>query len=406
MMISVYSTHQARKAGQAPDPLRTSERVPPSSEKQEYNNMIDLEFTKIKDKPTLRSYPGAWRYDAHPELEALDAGKTIPIAHIAGPAVIQKIHISHTFLPGEASLSNEEKNRLIMRGIVLKIHFDDQPQPAVCTPLGDFFCSGAGAGKKEDYFSSFHIDNQPMAFTCRFPMPFKQSARITLTNETGQDLRISCLTEATPLEAWDEELGYFHATWKRFAFQLHNNSDLPFFHIDGCGHYIGCAWSICTDEPLFNNFRYVMEGSHEIRVDGESAPAVEYLGTEEIFGVAWGYQKEFQALFNGINHLHNETPSMLSAYTFRHHNPIRFRRSFDLRTNWRPDWNNRDEFQKDLKTVHDNGRGWVDYATTYYWYQQSVGHDHEPLPPLQERIKPILHENPQTKIDLSYNKLH
>lgn len=37
--------------------------------------------------------------------------------------------------------------------------------------------------------------------------------------------------------------------------------------------------------------------------------------------------------------------------------------------------------------------GWVDYATTYYWYQRESGYDHAPMPPVAERCKPVLHPN-------------
>jgi hypothetical protein len=35
----------------------------------------------------------------------------------------------------------------------------------------------------------------------------------------------------------------------------------------------------------------------------------------------------------------------------------------------------------------------VDYATTFYWYQEHVGYDHAPLLPLEDRDKRLLHPN-------------
>jgi hypothetical protein len=46
-----------------------------------------------------------------------------------------------------------------------------------------------------------------------------------------------------------------------------------------------------------------------------------------------------------------------------------------------------------MDAIHADGGGWVDYATTYYWYQETVGFEHAPLLPLAERVKTLLHPN-------------
>ncbi len=85
---------------------------------------------------------------------------------------------------------------------------------------------------------------------------------------------------------------------------------------------------------------------------------------------------------------------MLSIYRFRQRNPIRFSKSLDLRIDWSHEFKQNEAFQKELARLNAEDRCWIDYATTYYWYQETVWYDHEPLMPLDERVKAILHPNP------------
>ena len=73
---------------------------------------------------------------------------------------------------------------------------------------------------------------------------------------------------------------------------------------------------------------------------------------------------------------------------------IRFLKSLDLRIDWSHEFKRNEDFQKKLAELHAADRLWIDYATTYYWYQETVGYEHDPLVPLDERVKPILHPNP------------
>ena len=70
-----------------------------------------------------------------------------------------------------------------------------------------------------------------------------------------------------------------------------------------------------------------------------------------------------------------EDRSRLSIYRFHDHMPIRF----DREISWTIEWRNED-------VGFGQWKGWVDYATVFYWYQdQPGGYWHVPLPPLAER---------------------
>ncbi len=374
--------------------------------------------------------------------ETLDAGQSVAIAEIEGPAVITHIHMTKHFyfmfggpkhtsthergIQGEDKRSlavegdvfasrallikempEEERRALAARGIILEVYYNGNPTPAIRVPVGDFFADGCG-GRAKDYSTPF-VEIAPESYNCFIPMPFEKSARIVLKNETPYHFVTYLSVEFEKLSEWKGDLGYLHATWKRFAFQLDGETIEPFFRVNGQGQLLGSSWSICTDEPNFSGFAWVMEGDNEIRIDGEEKPSILYTGTECAFSFCFGFLREFIGLYDGMNFVRNKTPSMVSTYRFRSNDVIRFNKSLDWRINWAVEaaqyvnlFDSHDEAfehimeagMKQLEDLRKQGRGWVDYAITTYWYQDKVGYDHDEMLPLEERVKPILHPNP------------
>lgn len=357
------------------------------------------DIARIKAGHSFGATNGGWAYDAYPDLETLDAGKAITIADITGPAVITHIHTTQHIIPksggpfhlADDTLDENARKALAARGIILEIYYNGDPVPAVRVPLGDFFADGCGG--RAQHFSTPFVEKAPESYNCFIPMPFEDSTRVILRNETPVNLGNYSFVEFERLPAWETTLGYFHAAWKRFAFQLHGKTDQPFLHIDGTGHLIGRAWSVCTDEPLFDGFTFVMEGNNEVRIDDAETPAVDYLGTEDSFGFSWGFQRPFVGVYNGINYVRNETPCMLIIFRFHAHNAIRFNKNLDWRIDWSHEFPDNHDFHQRLEQVHQRGHGWVDYATTFYWYQSTPGYAHDNLPHLDDRTRDILHPN-------------
>ena len=106
----------------------------------------------------------------------IQAGETRTIGEVAGPGVITHIWIAFP----SAELYHLKK-------YVLRMYWDGDPLPAVESPLGDFF--GLGLGEYFVYESGPLSIGSQKALNCFFPMPFRKSARITLTNEGEQPLR-------------------------------------------------------------------------------------------------------------------------------------------------------------------------------------------------------------------------
>ena len=357
-----------------------------------------LELCKIKNDRRTGFSNGGWAYDAYPELATLDAYTSINIAEIEGPAIITCIHTTQhiVFENTDRTESEAVRKAKAARGILLEIYFDDSKVPSVKAPLADFFADGC-CGQAENFGNAF-VEKAPHSYNCFFLMPFKKSAKVVLINETGNDYNNYSFVEYESLPSWDDSLGYFHANWKRFAFQLSNTTDLPFFHVDGCGHLIGRSWSVCTDEPFFNDFHFVMEANNEFRIDGETRQRLDYLGSEDSFTFSWGFQKQYCGPYAGMNFIKKDFLSnvnMLSIFRFMDSNTIRFNKSLDLRVNWSKEQHffKNDKFMKMITEVNKNNGGWIDYATVNYWYQKEIGFSHDPMMSIEDRCKFILRPN-------------
>lgn len=318
-----------------------------------------------------------WAYDRYKgQIPTLDAHTEITLADIEGPAVIKHIHILR-----------HNPVELMTRGLVLKIYFDHSKEPAVLCPLGDFF--GIGSNGRSRFFSSLLTEYAPQTQNAYFPMPFKEHAKVVLENQTDINTASYSFVEWEKLPKWDEEMGYFHATFKRQCFQLLQDSNVTLFEIEGKGHLVGRQFSFASDEPMIQmGGTYWGEGNNEVDIDGVER-AVEYLGFEDSFNLSWGWGCHFFGLRNATTCWDEvdkpQSIKLLSFFCFHDDKPIRFNKSLC----WRVNWTN-DIFGKEFSDESKKGGFWVDFATVHYWYQDNpAGYQHD-LPPLTIRTADLL----------------
>lgn len=69
------------------------------------------DLARLREPGTFLFSNGGWKYDAYPELESLDAGRTITVADVEGPGAITHIHCTQHFL-GDVQLGEQEKQAL------------------------------------------------------------------------------------------------------------------------------------------------------------------------------------------------------------------------------------------------------------------------------------------------------
>ena len=98
--------------------------------------------------------------------------------------------------------------------MVLKIFRDDESEPSVLTPLGDFF--GALRGKTIDYQSSpMQIEHGCHVYF--LPMPFSKRARFVLANDSDRDYSAEMAygIDYEQDQQYAAEKSRLHCTWRR-----------------------------------------------------------------------------------------------------------------------------------------------------------------------------------------------
>ena len=131
----------------------------------------------------------------------LKSGETTTLMDVEGPGVIQHIWM----VTGESWNGSG-------RGCVLRFYWDGEDTPSVEVPLTDFFAVG------HDLFAPVNslavIVNPTSALNCFWPMPFRRHARVTITNDWEEDVRLfyQITFAENPVP---ENAGYFHAQWRR-----------------------------------------------------------------------------------------------------------------------------------------------------------------------------------------------
>ncbi|MGA8116647.1 MAG: glycoside hydrolase family 172 protein [Actinocatenispora sp.] len=198
----------------------------------------------------------------------LPAGATEDLAAIDGPGIIRHLwlttHTDH------------------WRRLVLRIYWEDSDVPAVETPVGDFFCQGWGEFAQ---VSSVPVAVNPHGgFNCYWDMPFRDRARVTLTN-IGAEPAIVYYQVDYELTEVPADTGYLHAAWRRSNPLPYGEVHTLLSGVTGPGHYVGSylAWGV-------NSSGWWGEGEIKFYLDGDREyPTICGTGTEDYFGGAWNF---------------------------------------------------------------------------------------------------------------------
>lgn len=201
----------------------------------------------------------------------LDHGATATLADIEGPGVIRHIWLT------------TDRHRL--RGMVLRMYWDDEQTPSVEVPLGDFFCNGWGG--ELALVSSEQVVVAPAGgLNSYWPMPFRGRARISLENVSGHGVPVYYQVDYL-LRELPEHAAYLHAAWRRS-----NPLGMPAVHtvldgVRGSGRYVGTYLAIEPGDPGWWG-----EGELKFYLDGDDEfPTICGTGTEDYFGGAWNFDQ-------------------------------------------------------------------------------------------------------------------
>jgi hypothetical protein len=291
----------------------------------------------------------------------LQANSTFVLAEIEGPGAIQ--HIWMTTFPGH------------WRRLILRAYWDGEENPSIECPYGDFFANG--------WCERANINSLPVAvnpaggMNSYWEMPFRQRARLTIENLSGEEILFFYQIDYTLTEV-PADRAYLHAQWRRS-----NPLDYKQVHtlldgVQGQGHYVGTylAWQS-------NSNGWWGEGEIKFYMDGDTDfPTICGTGTEDYFGGAWNFEHPkgeygvYSTAFLGLPQVIKpdglyRSQQRFGMYRWHIMDPIRFEQ--DLRVTiqalgWRSG-------QRYLPLQDD-------IASVAFWYQTEPHTPHPALPDL------------------------
>ena len=282
----------------------------------------------------------------------IEAGKTFTLAEIKGPGCIQQIWMTPT--------GN-------WRHSILRVYWDDESEPSVECPVGDFFACGWG---KYCQINSLPVCVNPgSAFNCYWQMPFRKKARITLENMDAKGMTVYYQINYTLTDV-PKDAGYFHAQFRREAPLRQKGIYTILDGIQGQGQYVGTylAWEVHSPG-------WWGEGEIKFFLDGDKEfPTICGTGTEDYFCGSYDFDTvgsdgkphytPFSTPYTGLTQAlppdkHEEPGQRFGLYRWHITDPVRF--------------------EKDLK-VTIQALGWQsggrylqlndDIASVGYWYQK------------------------------------
>jgi hypothetical protein len=263
-----------------------------------------------------------------------------------------------------------------LKKLVLRMYWDGETEPSVETPVGDFF--GLNLGEYFMYQSALLTVAAVKALNSYFPMPFRKSARITVTNESDQPVHAYYSNiDYQLLPRLPENIGYFHAQYRQSApcpgwttaveKNLDGKDNYVFMEATGRGHLVGVTQGI-----VLNQGGWWGEGDDMLFVDGSELPVTNGTGSEDYYNGAWGFDgKQFDYLHVGVPYAVNpfEIGGKWCVYRWHIDSPLNFRKSIRM------------------TIEHGSGNDRSDcFYSVAYWYQTEPHAKFPALPPAEDRL--------------------
>ncbi|MGD0296134.1 MAG: glycoside hydrolase family 172 protein [Bryobacteraceae bacterium] len=183
---------------------------------------------------------------------------------------------------------------------ILRMYWDDEKDPSVEVPVGDFFAMGWGVYSR---LSSLAVCVNPgSAFNSYWPMPFRKKARITLENLNDKPMVIYYQIDYTQTQV-PKDAAYFHAQFRRVNPLPYKDVYTILDSVKGKGQYVGTylAYGVHSNG-------WWGEGEIKFYMDGDkNFPTINGTGTEDYFGGSYNFEnqekkqyEEFTSPYSGL----------------------------------------------------------------------------------------------------------
>jgi hypothetical protein len=285
-----------------------SATLPAQTANDDFLNSLGL--ARKKNYSSGRASSGNRYVLSNDDSKRIMPGETLVMANLTGPGMVT--HIWLTVAQNEFGWPRLAR---------LRIYYDGHKTPSVDAPLGDFFAVGHGA--ERDVNSMMVRDSSfGRARNSYWPMPYRKSCRITITNEGNRLLPMFYYhVDYRKYASLPTDTNYFHAYYRQER-PAQSGRNYAFLDTTGTGHYVGTVLSV-----VLTQISWFGEGDDLFYIDGAKQPQILGTGTEDYFNDAWDL-RDASAMWTGTPIAEGELPgSRLSAYRWHVPDPIPFTKS-------------------------------------------------------------------------------
>ena len=268
-----------------------------------------------------------------------------------------------------------------LKELVLRAFWDGSAKTSVEAPIGDFF--GLNLNSYVIYESEYLACSPGKSLNCYFAMPYRRSARLTVTNEGKQEVGsfYSNIDYMSVASLPDDAL-YFHAQYRQSApctpvaytgskLNPEGKQNYVYMETRGRGHLMGVTLGV-----LQNANGWWGEGDDMIFVDDDSKPIITGTGSEDYFLGSWDFGGRDGAI-PFAHHMYGaplivapeRTGGRYCCYRWHGDNPVTFEKYL----------------KHTMEHGHANDRA-DNFFSVAYWYQAPVYTDFPALPPVEARI--------------------
>ncbi|MFX0029510.1 MAG: glycoside hydrolase family 172 protein [Candidatus Hermodarchaeota archaeon] len=316
---------------------------------------------------------------ANEDFKIIETNSKLEICYINGSGIIRHIWMT---------LASKDIHYL--RKVIIRIWWDNESNPSVECPIGDFF--GVGHGKTVNFWSLplSMGPNDGKGFNCWFPMPFSKNAMVEIENETEEKLVIYYYVDYEEYAEIDESYGRFHVKWHRenpckgqdyenlkqkgwksemFSKKnINHEGDYLILEAEGEGHYVGCHLDI---HNLYETESHNWPGEGDDYIEIDDGEIVLYgTGTEDYFCGSWCPTQFYCSPYFGVTLPGGKNWSgKISYYRYHIEDPIYFHKNIKVK----------------IEHGHANQRS-DDWSSTAYWYQTEPHKKFKSILPIADRL--------------------
>ncbi len=307
----------------------------------------------------------------------IEAGQECTLAEVDGEGAIQHIWMTPT--------GN-------FRESILRFYWDDETQPSVEVPVGDFFAVGWQPDLPRIKSLAVCV-NPGSGLNCYWQMPFRKKFKVTMENRGSEKMTLYYQIDYT-LTRVPADAGYFHAQFNRVHPVPKDKVYTIVDNIKGKGQYVGTYLARGTYDTGWWG-----EGEIKFYMDGDTDfPTICGTGEEDYFCGSYGFAMHEDE--DGVNQYENFDSPYSGFYYF----PEDPETSYQTKIGeYR--WHILDpiRFESDLK-VTIQSLGWKedglyntlqdDLASVAFWYQQEPHNPFPKLPPNEQLVIKSKNPNP------------